>query len=203
MTWMNDPAPDLDSLLADVWQRLGRGRADRRSAFHTPVLATMGPDGPRQRVLVLRAVDPSNAVLRFNTDVRSGKIAAIGDAARVSVIGYDAGARVQISVSGTARVVADGPEADAAWATSALSSRRAYLCDPGPGTPIAEAGSGLPDDLTRRAPTAEEAATGRANFAVIMVTLDRIERVDLTAGGNRRAVFARGAGGWVGQWLIP
>ncbi|NBR79124.1 MAG: pyridoxamine 5'-phosphate oxidase, partial [Alphaproteobacteria bacterium] len=54
---------------------LERGAADRRSAFHTPTVATIGLDGrPRLRTIVLRACDTANRSLRFHTDARSDKI---------------------------------------------------------------------------------------------------------------------------------
>ena len=42
------PAPfssDLAASLAHAWQLLGRGTVDRRSAFHTPTVATVELDG--------------------------------------------------------------------------------------------------------------------------------------------------------------
>ena len=62
----------LDAVLADIWMRLVRGGADRRSAFHTPVVASVDADGlPQQRVMVLRKCIEAEAVMRFHTDLRS------------------------------------------------------------------------------------------------------------------------------------
>ncbi len=194
---------DLDAVLADVWARLVRGAADRHSAYHTPVVATHDEHGPRQRIMVLRAVDPATATLRFHTDRRSGKVATIGNGAPVSILGYDPGARIQISGEGRAQIIAEGPEADAAWAASRPSSRRCYLAKPGSGTAVDAAISGIPEAYLERTPTLAESEPGREHFAVVMVTLERLEWVELTAGGNRRAAFERGADGWAGTWLIP
>ena len=55
----DEPFPDhhndLAATLKFAWQMVGRGVQDRRSAFHTPVLATQSAVGPQARVLVLQA----------------------------------------------------------------------------------------------------------------------------------------------------
>jgi pyridoxamine 5'-phosphate oxidase len=192
---------DLDAVFDDAWTRLVRGAKDRRSPFHTPVVAT-GGEAVRQRVMVLRRADRDASILRFHTDRRSAKVEAIGDGARVSVLGYDPAARIQISLRGMARMALPD-EADAFWAKTTLSGRRCYLVEPGPGVPVVGAVSGLPDALTDRVPTAAESEAGRANFAALLVTIDQIEWLELTARGNRRAAFVRHGAGWTGTWLIP
>jgi len=196
-------ADDLDAIFDDAWMRLVRGVKDRRSPFHTPVVATNGTDGVRQRVMVLRGADPATSTLRFHTDNRSAKIAQIGDGAPASVLGYDTGARIQISLSGIL-APADPERVAVAWTGTALTSRRAYLCDPGPGTPIDAAGSGLPETLLGRAPTADESAIGQARFTLLLFTVQAIEWLELNSRGNRRARFALAADGTrSGTWLIP
>lgn len=200
---MKTPIPDdLDAIFDDAWTRLTRGVKDRRSAFHTPVVATLGSDGVRQRVMVLRAADRARRALRFHTDCRSAKVAHIGSGAVASVLGYDPGARIQLLLGGTL-ALADPEATEAAWQMSALTSRRAYLAAPGPGTPIDEPGSGLPEALLTRAPTGEEAAAGRANFAALAFVVERVEWLELTASGNRRALFTHTEGRWSATWLIP
>ena len=194
---------DLDAILADCWSRLGRGVADRRAALHTPVVATASAEGPRPRVMVLRAVDRATATLRFHTDARAAKVDEVGNNAPIAVLGYDVGARIQLSASGTGRIETLGSNVDAAWAATALSSRRAYLADPQPGTRTEKATAGLPEALHDRAPTHAESDAGRANFALLLVTLDRIEWLELTYSGNRRAAFVRTGDDWSGHWMIP
>lgn len=195
--------PDtLDAVLDDGWSRLARGAKDRRSTFHTPVVATAGDADVRQRVMVLRAADRATATLRFHSDVRSAKMSQIGDGAAASVLGYDPGARIQIALSGT--LAPAGPDVtEAAWQASAFTSRRCYLAEPGPGTPIDGAGSGLPPHLLDRAPTPKESLAGRTNFVALVFAVSALEWLELTSAGNRRAAFVRRGTGWEGQWLIP
>jgi pyridoxamine 5'-phosphate oxidase len=194
----------LDAVLADIWMRLVRGGADRRSAFHTPVVASLDAGGmPQQRVMVLRKCIESDATMRFHTDLRSAKVSEIGDSARVSVLGYDAAAKIQIRAGGRAIVSDAGEVADAAWVASSPSSRRCYLTRYAPGSSTDKPISGLPASLESRVPVRSETEAGRANFAVLMITLDTLEWLYLAHDGHVRARFVQEEGAWKGQWLIP
>ena len=195
---------DLDTILTDIWTRWGRGSADRRSPFHTPVVASISvSDTPGQRIMVLRHVDRSGSTLRFHTDIRSGKAAQIAEHGTVSVLGYDAGAKVQIRASGTAEIITTGTIPDAAWAATSPSGRRSYLTTLAPGTISDHATSGLPKAYETTVPTLSESEAGRANFAIIVITLDRFEWLHLASTGHRRAAFTRSGDTWAGKWLIP
>ena len=204
---MPDPFPvpdDLDEILNDIWTRWVRGSADRRSPFHTPVVATSSINAsPVQRVMVLRKVDRAAGVLRFHTDQRSTKAAQIRTNTAVSVVGYDAGAKIQLRAEGTANVVHSGPLADLAWAATSSSGRRSYLTTLPPGSGSDVATSGLPVAFEKAVPTLVESETGRANFAIIPIIIERLEWLHLAATGHRRALFTRAEEQWSGTWLIP
>ena len=194
----------LDAVLADIWARLVRGGADRRSAFHTPVVASIGADGiPQQRVMVLRKCVEANATMRFHTDLRSAKVREIGSGGPVSVLGYDAGAKIQIRASGHGLLSDTDEIANAAWIASSPSSRRCYLTRYAPGSVADKPMSGLPAALENRVPERSETEAGRVNFAVLTVRLDTLEWLYLAHDGQVRARFAHGEGGWKGEWLIP
>jgi pyridoxamine 5'-phosphate oxidase len=197
--------PDtFDAVLADIWMRLVRGGADRRSAFHTPVVASIDADGlPQQRVMVLRKCVEADATMRFHTDLRSAKVNEIGAGARVNILGYDATAKIQIRASGLASVTGVGDVADTAWVASSPSSRRCYLTRYAPGSVADKPMSGLPASLESRVPERSETEAGRANFAVLTVKLDRLEWLYLAHDGHVRARFADEGGTWKGEWLIP
>lgn len=203
---MTDPFPiadDFAAILDDIWKRLGRGAADRRSAFHTPAVGSTDAQGSvQQRVMVLRKVDRATATLRFHTDVRSAKVSQMADA-RVAVLGYDAGAKVQIRAEGTAALLTEGPDVEAAWAATTPSGRRSYLTILAPGTVSDVPSSGLPDAIAVRMPTLDETLPGRANFGLLVVTLDRLEWLHLAHEGHRRAAFRCEGDDWRGAWLIP
>lgn len=188
-------ADDLDATLAEAFRLLSRGVADRRSAFHTPSLATVGRDGlPELRTVVLRGFEPATRMLRFHTDRRAGKIAAIAANPSVAVHGYDAQAAIQLRLAGTATLHSDDAIADQAWAASLPASRTIYAVDPGPGS-----------EIEAPAPAPADPAAGRAYFAVVLVRFNQLEFLSLHASGHRRSRYR-----WQGPvqtpqsaWLVP
>ncbi len=204
---MPDPfaVPDnLDAILNDIWMRWGRGAADRRSPFHTPAVASIRPHAtPDQRIMVLRKADRHAGLLRFHTDVRSNKVAQFAGCDKISVAGYDPGAKIQLRATGQAAVTAKGAIVDAAWAATSPSGRRSYLTTLPPGSVSDDATSGLPAPFDTTMPTARESEAGRANFALVVMTVTHLEWLHLAATGHRRAAFSRGEAGWTGTWLIP
>lgn len=193
---MSDP-PDLahtpDDLVDDALRLLGRGVADRRSAFHTPVLATVGLDGrPRARSVVLRGADIAARALRVHTDVRSEKVAEVRQDPRVSLVFYDAGARLQVRIEALASVHAGDEVAAAAWARSSAMARACYAGDPGPGAPLEAPPSDRP-----------QGEGDYSLFGVLLCRFDVMDVLSLRATGHRR-VLARFEGqGRILQWLAP
>lgn len=194
------PRDDLAAIEADLWARLVRGKADRKSPWHTPVVGTADGD---LRIMVLRHVDRGSGTLRFHTDARSPKVAAIAETARASVLFYDPGAKLQLRCSGSAAVASAGAATDAAWSASSAASRRCYLAPAAPSSVSDGPTSGLPADYENRLPTLAESEAGRGNFATLTVTLDRIDWLYLAHDGHRRALFARAGDQWSAGWLIP
>ena len=189
---------DLEASLAELWRLLGEGAARGRSGFHLPALATLAPDGrPRLRTVVLRAADREAGTLRFHCDRRSAKAAELAAAPACALAAYDADAKVQIRVEGTANLHTDDAAAEAAWAGSRAMSRVCYGAAPAPGTalPAGDAYT-LPD---------EAAATevGRPHFAAVVVRAAALEFLYLDRRGHRRAGWRRDGDGWVGGWLAP
>ena len=58
-------------LKADIIRLLEKAASDRSSPMHTPVVTTADADA---RIMVLRAFDEENWILRFNTDARAPKV---------------------------------------------------------------------------------------------------------------------------------
>ena len=193
---------DLATALHTAWRLLTRGAADRRSPVHTPVVASITADGaPDARVMVLRAANRAAGRLRFHTDARSPKCAAL-DGRPVSVLAYHPGEAIQLRLTGTAGIVTEGAEIDAIWSQSTPFARRCYMVEAAPGTPRAPAGSGLPTDVEGRKPELFELVPARANFALVMIDIAAIDWLHLAQDGHRRAVFCA-SDGWRGEWRVP
>lgn len=190
---------DLQGSLEHAWAMMVRGAGDRRSGFHTPSVATVDEAGePSQRVMVLRAADPVQRTLRLHTDVRSQKFAHIGRQPRVSVLFYDAHAKLQLRIGARGTLHTGDDVARAAWAASRAQSRLCYEQGLAPG---AEVDAPLPElPVDRRFAAADD---GQKNFAVLMAVVDRVEWLYLAIEGHRRARWTWSEGGWRGSWLAP
>lgn len=201
-----EPSPfrALEPALDALWQRLVRATRDRRSAWHTPAVASVGADGrPRARVMVLRGADPSTGTFRLHTDRRVGKVREIDGNPGVALLFYDAAAKLQLRVEGDGEIDADGPAADAAWTATRLLGRRCYTAPVAPGSPADGPVSGLPPHLETREPTLEESESGRPNFAILLVRARSLEFLHLAMTGHVRGRFERMGDGWEGSFLVP
>ena len=190
---------NLDGSLAHAWAMIGRGVADRRSAFHTPVVATVDETGaPSQRVMVLRAADGAARTLRLHTDLRSEKLVHIGEQPRVSIAFYDASAKLQLRLGAHAHIHAQDAIADQAWLNSRPQSRLCYEQAVAPGAPVAAPLPELPANA--RVALADD---GRLNFAVLIMVVEAIEWLYLAIEGHRRARWVWKDERWQGTWLAP
>lgn len=190
----------IDQVAADIKSRLQDGAKRRKSALHTPVVGTA--DG-HLRVMVLREFDPETHTLRFHTDARSPKCAAISQDPAVSVLAYDAEAKVQIRMRGVGRVESHGPVAEAAWLASTTFARRCYLAESAPSSLAGQPVSGLPDWAEGITPTEDDVAPARDNFAVLLVKVEKFDWLYLANTGHRRAQITPQGGGYSGEWLVP
>lgn len=189
-------ADDLDEMRAHAWRQLSRGVKDRRSPFHTPGIATIGLDGrPRLRTVVLRAVEPATARLRFHTDARSDKTAELSADPRIALHVYDHQGKFQVRIEGRALVHRDDDLAEQAWRASRVGSRACYATVPAPGGAIAEGGAfRLPADES-------EILAGRAHFCAVEVVAEALETLWLAHDGHRRARFSVATD--EATWLVP
>ena len=171
---------DLPALLDLVWSRLSHGVGDRTHPARHPALATIGPDGPELRTLILRCVDRDAGVLGLNTDMASPKVAQIGADPRVALHVWVPSDQLQIRMRATAVVRQGDPEL---FARLPPQVRANY----GGAPPGAEPGPAPADG-------------DPARFAAIRLTLHRIDALVLHEP-RRRAVFT--APDWRGRRVAP
>ena len=189
----------LDDVRSDIARRLVRAAKDRRSPMHVPGVVTSDVD---VRGMVLREFDSTAWTLRFHTDARAPKAAAVNADPRMAVWFYDKGAKIQIRVHGEGEILTDDPVAEAAWATGSNFARRCYLGD-GPGAVSDAPTSGLPDKFEGVEPSDEQLVPARENFAVLRVTLTSLDWLYLAHTGHVRAQFGREGSNWQGRWVAP
>ncbi len=189
---------DAEKSLAEAWRLIEEGVRNRRSPFHTPVVATCGLDGcPQSRIVVLRDGDRDARTLRFHTDRRSQKVAEINRDARATMLFFDPVAKVQLRVLGAATVHHDDAVSSAAWSNTRSFSRICYRVRPGPGVKIE-----TPSDLEFQ-DGGEDDDGGRDMFCAVVFSVDAIEWLFLAHQGNRRLVFDWRNGSLETTWLVP
>lgn len=174
--------PTLEETLNDVWQRLGRGVADRKAPARHPVLATVGETGGEARMVVLRGADRATSCLEVHTDAASTKVKELRANPNASLLIWDQKARLQIRL----RVTISIAEGDAdIWARVPDTARGVYGGTPPPGASIDS-----PHDHAQN-PTP-------ARFAVLTGHIREIETLTLDTP-HRRARFCDGSA----QWIAP
>ncbi|MBV7264618.1 pyridoxamine 5'-phosphate oxidase family protein [Erythrobacter ani] len=190
----------FEDVTRNVIDRLASAAKDRKSPMHTPAVVTSDVDA---RTMVLRDFDAAAWTLRFHTDTRAPKVAAIEADPRMAVLFYDKPAKIQIRVRGEGRILRSGLIADRAWDRGDNFARRCYLGE-GPGTVSDEPISGLPPEFEGVEPADEELIPARENFAVLMVELNEIDWFYLAHTGHVRAKLVRSDGDrWEGRWVSP
>jgi pyridoxamine 5'-phosphate oxidase len=182
----SDPAAvSLSSLdAATAWRRLAESLAaaagSSRHPLHLLSVATVDADGAAEaRTVVLRGFDEANREVRFHTDLRSGKAAAIRRDARVGLHWYDPETKLQVRIPATASLHHADDVARRGWEHSQPMSRACYTTSHAPGEtvssfPPAPAAPAVGDD------------SGLANFCVVRCRFDSVELLALHATGHER-----------------
>jgi hypothetical protein len=195
--WYDDLPGSLDA----AWRFLEGGVHERQSPAHHPLIATIGLDGaPRSRVMILRAVDPLARSLRVHTDIRSDKVAEIAADPRIAATIYDPAQKVQLRLAGRAEIHHWNDTAELAWQASQRMSRACYSIAPASGSEIGAAGAyTMPDSAN-----IDALASGYANFAAVVMTIESLEWLYLAFEGHRRARFTWDhAGALQSGWRVP
>ncbi|MGR3502371.1 pyridoxamine 5'-phosphate oxidase family protein [Pseudaestuariivita sp.] len=182
---MTDHPETLDALWRMAETALTRGVADRKHPARHPVLATTGPDGPEQRVLVLRGWQ--GGVARLQTDAATAKVRELRADPRCSLHVWVPKQSLQIRLKARVEMV---PGTEEAWRNMPEAAREVYGGTPTPGVPIS-----APDDFT---PGAE-----LARYLVLHLQCHAAEVLHLGAKRHVRATYLRDSGAWRGQWVAP
>ncbi len=202
---MPPDADELAKILDGIWQMLDRAAADIFSPLHTPVFSTVDAGGAaHSRTIVLRGFDRDRRELDFCTDARSPKVDHLHRNPRAAWLFYDAAEGIQLRIATRARVETTGAAVDALWQRLPETSRIHHASPHVPGAPLDAPYAQAPADLLSRPMNAEEAAFARANFALVICTIDVIDWLRIGEQGHRRARFAWSSNGTLASsWLAP
>ena len=161
-------------------------------------LATIRPDGrPANRTLNFRDWLPDDRLV-FTTDARSAKAGHLAATPWGELCWYFVDTREQFRILGRLSVVADNADAELAavrtrvWLALSDASRQTFTWPP-PGQPR-EA------DAAFRAPAPHEPTP---SFALLIVTPEQVDYLDLRPRPFLRVIYRRAALDWTGETLNP
>ena len=125
---------DLTASCAYGWSMLERGVKDRKSAFHTPSIATISANGsPTMRTVVLRGCATAEKTLAFPHGYTLGQNRPIAKNPLAAMHFYDAGAKIQLRLAVRLEMLS-GAAFDAAWEATRPMSRECYQVTQSPGS---------------------------------------------------------------------
>ena len=196
---------DLTDILDGAWARLHESAEVRDAGFRLTQLATISETGlPQLRTVVLRGASKAGRTLRIHTDIRSPKVREICAQPAVSLVAYSHAHGQQIRIDGTAVAHHQNDVARMAWRRSHQRSLICYGAPLSPGTPLsspteADFEGAMPEPRRREAGNDPEFE----NFCAVVITVRRLDWLDLAQSGHRRAVFDWQDGDWRGTWVAP
>ena len=151
-------------------------------------LATIGPNGPEQRNVVVREADAEAKTVAFYTDKATPKVKEIQSDNRISVVFWSDASQLQIRLIGTAEIF-DGDDVAELWDSLPDHNRGNYRVTPVPGTQISTS-------------NAYERNAEADRLAKIVIQATKLDIVHLSPDYHRRAFF-NADNDWLGDWVAP
>ncbi len=191
----------LDNLLAQSWEKLQQAKRGKAGSRYITV-CNFANNYPNAYTVVLREALPDRNLIIFHTDIRSEKVSEIKSNPNLTVVYYDDADHIQIILKAEAAIHHQDDIAKQQWQQSGFKSRRNYLTEHAPSSPLNEEGSGLEYLGEQKFDDSDPA--GYKNFAVVVLDVHSLEYLQLNKDGNRRARFKNEQQkGWAGEWITP
>ena len=204
---MQNNKPDyynnLDEVYSKRWKLLNSGFKNRNASFHIPVFICGNGSKTSGRIIVLRGVNENQKKIWFHSNIKSHKVKILKDVPDASFLFYDKSEKIQLRISGTAKVNYQNDVSKKSWKKTPHMSRQCYLSNYAPGTNAFEPTSGLTEKIDNFKYSIEESEIGYKNFCVIETFVNSIEWLYLAAKGHRRAFFLLRNDQVDKKWLIP
>ncbi|MEM7471754.1 MAG: pyridoxamine 5'-phosphate oxidase family protein [Pseudomonadota bacterium] len=192
---------ELAAIEQEAWAQLSKVEGAPDHPFRTVSLASIDQQGhPQTRSLILRAADPETKRIILHTDIRSAKWAELQANPKVSLLGYDPTARLQLRFAGQAALFAPGSsEQEDAWLALSDWTKSTYCGGP-PGHDVTQGYAPAPRDAP---PSEEESAFGQMRFGVIEIRAQVMDWYRHQRGENLRAQFRYDGADSTGVWVNP
>ncbi len=192
----------LERLEIETWHCLQRVLSDPDDALHYLTLCNLDrATHPQARILVLRAVEVAERHMVFHTDCRSPKWDQLQHDPRVSLLGYDPHACLQLRFRGRVTLHPPGSALNvAAWVGLSNWTRTTYCGGP-PGALLAMPENPTPD----QEPNSEDTEVGRQAFGPLVYKPRSLDWFQHRRGNLKRAFFRYGEGSATvsADWIAP
>ncbi len=192
---------NLSNIYLKIWTLLHSGLKNRDAPFHIPVFVC--GKKPDARIIVLRGISEKEKKIWFHSDIRSKKVKIVKSNSDVALLFYDKSEKIQLRISGKAKINYQNNFTEKSWKKTAHMSRQCYLGNKSPGSETSLPTSGLTENIDNLKYSIEESEIGYKNFCVIEISINSIEWLYLAAKGHRRALFTLKNNLVEKKWLIP
>ncbi|WP_342646807.1 pyridoxamine 5'-phosphate oxidase family protein [Mucilaginibacter sp. CSA2-8R] len=191
----------LDGVFAQSWEKLQQAKQGKAGSRYITV-CNFAKGYPNAYTVVLREALPNENQIIFHTDIRSEKVNEIKSNSSITIVYYDDADYIQIILKAEATIHYQDDIARQQWQQSGFKSRRNYLTQQAPSSPLNEEGNGL--EYLGDKKFDDNDASGYENFAVVVLTINFLEYLQLNKEGNRRARFKVDQKNiWMGEWVTP
>lgn len=194
----------LVELEKDIWIRLLNGAIKPKNPLQYFTISSISSLGPRLRTVVLRKTSITNKQIWVYTDIRSQKWKDYSENPLATALFYDGLSKIQIRLEGEVKLIQKGKLWEDCWNATSLKSRKSYMTEMGPGTPIDKKWTGLDPQWEESEPNLEGTNRFKNNFGIILFQVKTMEYLQLERNGNFRAQFDYLNDSLISaSWLVP
>lgn len=185
-------------MLPRIWKLLSAAVSER-SPFTLMQLATVDESSmPKLRTIVARDFIEATQTIAFTADIRSRKIAEIRSNPNVALTALDSNKGLQLRMEGRADLVRSTAKKKEAWNRMRAHSHLLFRSPIAPGTVLSS-----PLDATPDVGCGQESGEPVEHFALVHVTIERMDWLDISSEPHQRCRFAQTENGWSGDWIAP
>lgn len=193
----------LKELKLHIWQQIIEGVKNENHGFHFPVLATVGSEGIRQRILTLREAEPEARILIAFSDYRTGKVADLLQNSRANWLFFNNASKEQLRADSQVTIHHKDEYARILWDNLPPSSRTEFLGVLSPGTTSQDYTNNYPEFVFNKELNYENTENGFENFCVLSCEVSNLDYLQLRKSGHVRAQYFWRDNEWKGSWVAP
>lgn len=186
------PDHSLTEISQTVVAELRKGSVQKKHPFQNVVLSTIDGDKAASRWVVFRKLTADQNFLIF-TDFRSDKVGQLGKNPNCTLLFYHNRQGLQVRINGKAKIHHQNELTKKFWPGVKGNSAKNYTTVLPPGSPISSQKQGEKWDME----------FGDEHFAILEITPNEMEVLQLGREGHIRANFIREKEDWKGRFLVP